>query len=218
MIRLNIGCGPNMFPGWINSDRIDMSSYLNTIRTSGDIGTWPEHQRKIAAHARNGQVSCVVRDIRDGLGEYTDGTVDAIYLGQIIEHWNPVYEAPRFLSECWRVLKPGGLVRITTPDLDILFGAYLSHEMDKFKDEQPEFFMTVTPDAQLSFLMFGATGPNCTRDNYEGHFHCYGRPSMSALLDAIGFDDVCFSVKSEIFAECVDVGESHSMFVEAVKP
>jgi len=218
VIRLNIGCGPNMFPGWINSDRIDMSSYLDTLRHAGDIDTWPEHQKLIAAHARDGRVSCIVRDIRDGLGEYADGTVDAIYLGQIIEHWNPVYETPRFLGDMWRALRSGGRIRITTPDLDKLLTAYNCGQMDKFQAEQPEFYMTVTPDAQLSFLMFGATGPNCTRDNYEGHFMCYGRRAMRALLEAVGFYWVDFETKSDIFAECVDVGESHSMFVEAVKP
>lgn len=217
MIRLNIGCATNMFPGWVNSDMVDMSSYLQTLRNAGDIDTWPEHQKKIAAHARDGRVSCVVHDIRNGL-PYADGTVDAIYLGQIIEHWNPVHETPRFLSDCWRVLKSGGRIRITTPDLDRLLEAYMAGEMDRFKDEQPEFYMKVTPDAQLSFLMFGATGPNCTRDNYEGHFMCYGMRAMSSLLEAIGFIDVIFDEKSDIFAECVDVGESHSMFVEAVKP
>lgn len=217
MIRLNLGCGPNMFPNWVNSDRVDMSGYLETLRTSGDISTWPEHQQKIAAHARNSEVSCIVWDIRNGTG-HPDATVDAIYLGQMIEHMNPVHEAPQFLSDCWRSLKSGGRIRITTPDLDMLLEAYLDNNMMRFEAEQPAFYMQVTPDAQLSFLMFGATGPQCTRDNYEGHFMCYGRKAMKALLEAIGFVSVDFEVESDIFAECVDVGASHSMFVEAVKP
>lgn len=217
MIRLNLGCGPNMFPNWINSDRVDMSGYLETLRNAGDISTWPEHQQKIAHHARNEGVTCEVRDIRNGTG-YPDNSVDAIYLGQMIEHMNPVQEAPKFLSDCWRSLKSGGRIRITTPDLGVLLCAYLDDDMDRFKDEQPEYYMTVPCGAQLSFLMFGATGPNCTRDNYEGHFHCWDKESMEGLLQGVGFAEVDFKRKSLVFAECVDVGASHSMFVEAVKP
>ncbi len=217
MIRLNLACGPNVFPDWENSDRVDMSSYIETLRNAGDISTWPDHQRKIAHHARTTGVTCSVWDVRNGTG-HPDCSADAIYLGQMVEHFNPVHELPKFLSDCWRTLKPGGRIRITTPDLDTLIRAYLDGAMDQFEHEQPAFYMRVTPDAQLSFLMFGATGPNCTRDNYEGHFHCWGRASMTALLTAIGFVDVRYDVKSDVFAECVDVGESHSMFVEAVKP
>lgn len=217
VIRLNLGCGPNMFPGWLNSDRVDMSGYLDTLRNAGDISTWPKHQQEIAHHARNADVSCSVWDIRNGTG-HPDNSVDAIYLGQMVEHMNPVQELPKFLGDCWRTLKPGGCIRITTPDLGLLLAAYNAGAMDQFKDEQPDYYMTVPPGAQLSFLMFGATGPNCTRDNYEGHFMCWDRDSMRGLLTGIGFNDVQFDVKSGIFAECVDVGESHSMFVEAVKP
>lgn len=217
MLKLNLGCGPNMFPGWVNADRVDMSGYLETLRMSGDISTWPEHQQKIAAHARDGNVSCIVWDIRNGTG-YPDGSADAIYLGQMVEHMNAVQELPKFLGDCWRTLRSGGRIRITTPDLNVLLLAYMNGTMPQFKDEQPDYYMTVPPGAQLSFLIFGATGPNCTRENYEGHFHCWDTESMRKLLEAIGFVDVDFEVKSEVFSGCVDVGASHSMFVEAVKP
>ena len=30
-MKLNIACAANMFPGWINVDRVDMSGYLATL-------------------------------------------------------------------------------------------------------------------------------------------------------------------------------------------
>lgn len=218
MIKLNIGCATNMFPGWVNLDRIDMSGYLEMLRSAPDIEGWPEYQQRIAHNARINAVTCEVHDIRQGLPQYEDGSVDAIYLGQIIEHWNPVREAPRLLDCLWHKLRSGGLLCITTPDLDILLDAYHNGEMMRFAEEQPNFYASVTPDAQLSFLMFGATGPDCTIENYEGHFMCYGRHAMAALLTAIGFTDISFERKSDIFSDTVDCGMTHSMRVEARKP
>jgi len=207
-----------MFPGWTNLDKIDMSGYLETLRHSGDISTWPEHQQKMADHARNGAVSCSVLDMRYDLHRFADSSIDAIYLGQVVEHMQPIVELPRLLGECWRMLKPGGKVRITTPDLDVLLNAYWEGKMDDFAHEQPEFYMQVTPDAQLSYIMFGACGPACTTENYEGHMACLGKRHAKALLEVIGFTDVTFDAKSDVFAECVDAGMSHSWAAEATKP
>jgi SAM-dependent methyltransferase len=217
-LKLNIGCGPNMFPGWINLDRVDMSGYLETLRSAPDIEGWPEYQQRIAHNARLNTVACEVHDIRTGLPQYEDGSVDAIYLGQIIEHWNPIREVPALLDCFWKKLRPGGSLCITTPDLDLLIDAYKEGRMLDFALEQPAFYTTVTPDAQLSFLLFGATGPNCTIENYEGHFMAYGKKAMAALLTAIGLVDISFERKSDIFRDCVDCGMSHSMRVEARRP
>lgn len=217
-MKLNIGSGPNMFPGWSNLDRVDMSGYLAMLRATTDLTGWPEAQQQMAEHCKRGDVTCQVKDLREGFAEYADGSIDAIYFGQVIEHMNVLRETVAFLGECWRMLKPGGRIRITTPDLDVLLLAYHEGRMDEFAEEQPAFYTTVPPDSQLSFLMFGAAGPECTRENYEGHFHLYGQRSMRGMLEAIGFRDVTFDRKSPVFAECVDYGMSHSMGVEAVKP
>lgn len=217
MIRLNIGCGPNLFPDWVNTDLVDMSPYLTMLRTTVPDGLWPDHQKQTSAHVRSGRVSFVVQDFRKGI-PYGDGTVDAIYFGQVIEHLHAIHEAPAFLKECYRSLRPGGQIRITTPDLDVMLTAYLTGRMNDFASEQPSFYASVTDDSKLSFLMFGASGAGCTRENFEGHFHCYGRKGMRALLESVGFAGVTFGPKGPVFLECVDHGMSHSMGAEATKP
>lgn len=217
MLKLNVGCGPNCFPGWVNLDRVDMTSYLEMLRSTTDLTGWPEHQQAMAENCKRGDVTCGLYDIRAPL-PYEDATVDAVYLGQMIEHLHPIQEVPFFLDECWRVLKPGSRICITTPDIDVLLLAYHEGKMMEFAEEQPAFYVSVPPDSQLAFLMFGAAGPDSGRENYEGHQHLYGRASMTALLSVIGFTNVAYDVKSPVFAECVDFGMSHSMRVEAVKP
>jgi predicted SAM-dependent methyltransferase len=62
-------------------------------------------------------------DIKNGL-PYPDGTFDAVYHSQVLEHIN--YDmASNFIKECWRVLKPGGVIRIVVPDLEEIAREYL---------------------------------------------------------------------------------------------
>jgi predicted SAM-dependent methyltransferase len=63
-------------------------------------------------------------DLRKAL-PFDQGVVDAIYSSHVLEHLPPT-EAKRFLSECYRVMKPNGIVRIVVPDLEKLCTAYLA--------------------------------------------------------------------------------------------
>ena len=55
---------------------------------------------------------------------FADGTFDAVYHSHVLEHL-PKTEAPVFLKECLRVLKPGGVLRIAVPDLERICRLYL---------------------------------------------------------------------------------------------
>lgn len=48
---------------------------------------------------------------------FDDSTIDVVYLEEVIEHLS-LTEGERLLSEVWRILKPSGNLRITTPSLD----------------------------------------------------------------------------------------------------
>ena len=55
-----------------------------------------------------------------------DDFADAIYHSNVIEHFSKA-DAPRFLKECWRVLKPGGILRVAAPDLEEIARVYLDN-------------------------------------------------------------------------------------------
>ena len=55
---------------------------------------------------------------------YPDNTFDTVYHSQVMEHI-PQDKADFFISECFRVLKPGGIIRISTPNLESIAKEYL---------------------------------------------------------------------------------------------
>lgn len=229
--RLNIGSGPNVFPfeGWINYDREDISNYLKYLDWQGEglayrLEEMPQHQQVLANFIRSkGMIDFRVHDIRGGFPQHIDNSIESIYIGQVIEHLNPIYEVPKLLSECHRVLKPGGVIRMTTPDLDLLIKAYLNNDMDKFAIEQPDFYKKADPSAQLAMIMYGACGPGCTWTNYDGHMFLFTQKSMIAALSAAGFKDIEFYYETGkgkdpiMTQQVVDAGMTHSFIVEGIK-
>jgi predicted SAM-dependent methyltransferase len=57
---------------------------------------------------------------------FEDNSVDVIYSSHVIEHLSPEI-ARRFLRETVRVLRPGGLIRLVTPDLERIAFEYLKN-------------------------------------------------------------------------------------------
>lgn len=63
-------------------------------------------------------------DIRKGL-PYADNVFDVGYCSHVLEHLKRV-EADKVVKEIYRVLKPGGIVRLVVPALEKITRAYLS--------------------------------------------------------------------------------------------
>jgi predicted SAM-dependent methyltransferase/glycosyltransferase involved in cell wall biosynthesis len=227
MVKLNIGAGPNMFPfpGWTNYDREDFKYLIDHLQNTKIEDITPHYgYRKLAAYIKSGGKTDVkVHDLRKGFEQHADNSVDLIYIGQVIEHLNPIFESPKLLKDCYRMLKTGGVLRMTTPDLDILVDAYKNGQMDKFNSEQPTFYTDADPSSKLSYIMFGACGEKCTWNYYEGHFFLYARSSMTKFLKDAGFKEIIFydeagkSLSLTMLKEVIDEGLTHSILVEARK-
>ena len=224
--KLNIGSGPNIFPhpGWTNYDHVDVTDYLEQVRTMYRENLIEGDQKELGRFLVTEDVDFRIHDLRTGFLQHPDGSVDAIYIGQVIEHLNPLHEAPQLLRECHRMLRPGGVVRLTTPDLDKLLRAYADGTMSMFADEFPAFYADAAPADQLSYILYGAAGASCTWDHYEGHMHMYNRDSMARLFREAGFKAPFFFYDSAGESRCpamtgevVDAGMGHSFASEAVR-
>lgn len=62
-------------------------------------------------------------DLRKGI-PFQENAFDVVYHSHLLEHF-PKDEALSFMKECYRVLKPGGIIRVAVPDLEQIVCIYL---------------------------------------------------------------------------------------------
>jgi predicted SAM-dependent methyltransferase len=117
---IHTGCARRLEPGWFNTDR-------NPIR------------ERDGHDAEFGRLSLVDGELyffrHDSTEPYpvADESFDWAYSEHFIEHLRPE-EGIAWLIEVRRLLRPGGLVRVTTPDLGRYVKAYVDPE-DPFYEE-----------------------------------------------------------------------------------
>jgi predicted SAM-dependent methyltransferase len=129
LVKLNLGCGTDYKTGWTN---IDNNSDNNITKL--DL-SW---------------------DLREPL-PFEENFVDFIYNEHFIEHLS-VEEGQRFLGDCLRVLKPGGVIRIATPDLAHIVDRYLNVPLESdpvIKRFHMEFIKTRGERINIEFRDWG---------------------------------------------------------------
>lgn len=75
-------------------------------------------------------ISC---NITEGL-PFQDQTFAAVYHSHLLEHLSPE-SGQRLLAECFRVLQPGGVLRIVVPDLEQIAKLYLQSHQQAWSDD-----------------------------------------------------------------------------------
>jgi predicted SAM-dependent methyltransferase len=63
------------------------------------------------------------RDLSLGI-PFPDSSFEVVYHSHLLEHF-PRHKALRFVQECYRVLKPTGIIRVAVPDLEGIVRTYL---------------------------------------------------------------------------------------------
>jgi predicted SAM-dependent methyltransferase len=158
--KLQIGAGPNPLPDWLNSDLLP--------------DTYPEHRREI-----------VFLDATKRL-PFDDRTVDYIFSEHQVEHISEP-DARKMIKECFRVLRPGGRIRIATPDLGAILGLY----GDPLGDAERHYV-----DWVMTRFRPNITSGNrrCYVINHifkdHGHEFIYDYETLSALFGDAGFEEV----------------------------
>lgn len=64
---------------------------------------------------------------------FPDDQFDVVYHSQVLEHFSKE-KAPSFVRECFRVLKPGGVMRVVVPDLENIAREYIKHLNENIKN------------------------------------------------------------------------------------
>jgi SAM-dependent methyltransferase len=164
--RLQIGSGPNPFPGWLNTDLAP--------------DTYPDHRANI-----------VYLDATRRF-PFEDGTFDFVFSEHQIEHISET-AAVNMVQECFRVLRPGGRIRIATPDLAAIVGLHTESISPPARHYLQFMAARFIPDATGSLA--------CEVINHmfyaHGHRFIYDFETLSARLSQAGFVDIVRYVPGE---------------------
>jgi predicted SAM-dependent methyltransferase len=70
---------------------------------------------------------------------YPDGTFDFVYHSHVLEHFSKA-DGELFVSECFRVLKKGGILRVVIPDLERIAKEYIKYlELGMMEPDNSQF-------------------------------------------------------------------------------
>jgi len=169
VIRLNLGCGPKRIDGWINVD------YAIAARLAKYPIVGPVLSRLFR---NNWHPEIVIADLRKSF-VWEDNSVDVVYSSHTLEHFSKL-EGTEFLSECHRVVKPGGIIRIVVPDLQVLVKDYISGRLaaDDFVDELDVLFVSDGSALRRLLAPYLQFPHRCM----------YNTVSLLRVMDEIGFN------------------------------
>jgi predicted SAM-dependent methyltransferase len=134
---------------------------------------------------------------------FADGTVDAVLSEHVLEHLT-LPQAQGVLHEAFRVLRPGGALRVSVPDAGLLLRSYAGTSDNDWALQFPTRMLAV--DALF----------------YENdHRTMYDNTLMIALFEIAGFAEVAERVSGESRIAPISGHPSRisgSLYVEGVKP
>ncbi|HVO59510.1 MAG TPA: methyltransferase domain-containing protein [Terriglobales bacterium] len=194
-VKVNIGCGLSGVPGWYNLDNSPTIA-LSRLPFGPRLFKTPPWPPDVRRH-----------DVTKGL-PFASGSVAYIYSSHTFEHFT--YEQSLALAEeCFRVLQPGGILRVVVPDLKLIVRSYLH---DESAMASHNFLQRLCLNRGIRDLLH--PGAN--------HSQMFDNRSLCHLLQAAGFSRpaVCQfrgSAIPEIERIEGEERRSESLYVEALK-
>lgn len=201
LTKVNLGAGLELAPGWINIDgslnylvaNLPKIFHLIAYEFSGSKNFYKKEEYCNTLENNN----FIHHDISFGV-PFQNENIDYIYSSHFLEHLY-LKEAKHLLNDCYRVLKKGGQIRISVPDLE--------HAINLYKKGQGE--------TMLSSYFF------MDDESFFGqHKYMYDFKILSSILEEIGFINITkSSYKHGNFPdiEILDSREGESLFIEACK-
>jgi SAM-dependent methyltransferase len=168
LIKLNLGCGGSTPSGWVNVD-------FGPGAKLSKVPILRHASRYIFRH--DWDSSIFMHDLRKPL-PWKDNSVSYIYSSHTLEHLTKI-DGERLAFETFRVLEPGGIVRIVVPDL--------GHAVERYR------IGAVDATDFLSLLSAVDTKPHSLPRRVfslmagSGHRCMYDVTALSNLLEYAGF-------------------------------
>ena len=160
---------------------------------------------------------------------FTDGQCRYVFLSHLLEHLFYPTDAMALLQEIYRILEPGGVVRIVVPDIEQCIRAYQENNKEFFQQRIEHWGAGDGNATRLEhFLSYAGAGPDPAW-LFEAHKFGYDFETLERALQRAGFKTITRSsfMASEHAALQVDkhsqvasakFGDAYySLFVEATK-
>lgn len=170
-VKLNLGCGINLLPGFTNVDKFitaeDMLRGTTTHEGIWKHALWPKGAKFLQA---------------DMLAlPFKDNSVDYIESLEALEHL-PYKDVEKALFEMYRVLKPGGELCVCVPDMDDMAAVWIEQVASK--------------DGWDPYAFFGLVQQFYGNQLHDGEFHksTFNEKYLKGLLNAVGFDEDKISI------------------------
>jgi SAM-dependent methyltransferase len=189
--KLNLGCGPNAPAGWLNVDgswNAWLSKHPHFRRALQTVGVINSNQ------GAEWKVQPLVHDLTKSL-PFPENIFSAVYASHILEHLY-LADAQRLLSECMRVLKPRGTIRLVVPDLRFMVEDYLNTRNGKrlpgsdkasaadHLNERLGFRRPVPPGGNLLLKFYALS------KDFHSHKWMYDSDSLCRYMEVAGFEGV----------------------------
>lgn len=185
-VKLNVGCGRTVADGWINVDKspsVRLSALPRLRSLLLKVGALN------AAQAEGFPPGVIHANAAKRLPA-ADSSIDFVYSSHMIEHLSR-WEGLNFVREARRVLRPGGILRLATPDLKLMIDDYIAGTSpftngtrtagDAFCAEYRAFANPqVNPVQRLIHRFAGG----------DTHQWVYDQSSIAALLREGGFTNI----------------------------
>jgi predicted SAM-dependent methyltransferase len=145
---------------------------------------------------------------------YPDSSIAGVFTEHCLEHLS-LAVAQSFVSEIYRILRPGGVARIIVPDAELFLRAYCAHNVDQSVQFPPPYGQRLrecdaTPISLVNSIF---------RD--FGHLYAYDYDGLRNLLARFPFSTICRSgfMSSAQASLLIDTPERRheSLYVEALK-
>lgn len=196
-MKIHFGAFNCPVDGWVNTD---ITAHLFLARVP--LLPWLLHKAgKMPAARYQDHVSGAFRKLKYmNVGKawpFADGSAEAIFSSHVVEHL-PLHVAKACMKSAHRVLKAGGVLRITVPDLDRHIADY-------------------TPESAFEWAENFFEAADTSAKNI--HHFMYNDHGMSRLMRDAGFTNI--NRVSYRLGKCPDIdrldNRPGSLFMEAVK-
>ena len=168
-------------------------------------------------------------DVLDGelLKHFKNEAVDSIYTSHTLEHFT-LNETKNILNDCYKILKPKRIIRISVPDLDICIEKYYKKDYKWWKNNRINPKIDTMNKLEMTNYLMRSIGANndlfnIDRENIDIirglHLSTYNFEILNQILLDIGFSEIKqlkYNQCSEIFGG-LDTRERCSLFIEAIK-